>query len=234
MFPLNFEDLYQIDVDPDGTETFARLAEGLTSGVLGSNDVVDQTSYLDGDGYASSDVTGGQKIITFAGHRAIGDTAQDYIASINNTFGSGRKTTFKYQDSQGRGFYGNATIANIEIGGGDANAKKDISFEIHMNGKPTEIPLSLAPELPITVAGGATSGTTTATATATGTLGYRLSASEVTGLYVDSYLDDYIGYTSGADITATAGQYLTVFDVDANGRVVSYNSYELQAGDITA
>lgn len=234
MFPLNFQDLYQIDTNPDGAEAFARLAEGLTSGVIGSNDVVDQTPYLDGDGYSSSDVTGGQKIITFSGHRAVGDTAQDYIASINNTFGSGRKTTFKYQDARGYGFTGNCTIANIEIGGGDANAKKDISFEVHMNGKPTEIPLALAPALSIVVAGGATSGTTSATATATGSLGYRLSVAEVTDLYEGQYLDDYVGYTSGNDITATAGQYLTVFDVDANGRVVSYNSHELQAGDITA
>ena len=47
MFPLNYQDEYLIDITPDAaTETWARLAAGLTGGVIASNDVVDQSTYL--------------------------------------------------------------------------------------------------------------------------------------------------------------------------------------------
>ena len=235
--PLNFMDLYEIDITPQGaSRTWKRLAEGISGAVQANNDVVDQTPYLSGNGFGSTDVTGGQKTIAFSGHRVIGDPAQDYIASIANSFGEARKTNFRYLDSQGAGYSGNCTIQAIEVGGGDANAKKDISFQVDINGQPTEIPVSVAGELSITVAGGVLSGTTKATATpdSGNTLAYRLSATDIGQLYANQYIDNYIGYTSGADIKATAGQFLIVFELDANKRLVKVNSHELLAGDITA
>ena len=196
MFPLNFMDLYEIDLTPLGaSRTWARLGEGLTSGVIANNDVIDQTAYLNGSGYGSSDVTGGHVTIAFSGHRVVGDTAQDYITGIRNEFGDGRKTNFRYRDARGEGISGACTIANIEVGGGDANAKKDISFEIHLNGKPTEVPLANVDELSITVAEGTVAGTTKATATAgaDNTLGYKLSAIDTPQLYANQFVADYIG-----------------------------------------
>jgi hypothetical protein len=235
MFPLNFMDLYEIDLTPQGaSRTWARLGEGLTSGVIANNDVIDQTSYLNGNGYGSSDVTGGQVTIAFSGHRVVGDTAQDYITSIRNEFGAGRKTNFRYRDAKGEGISGACTIANIEIGGGDANTKKDISFEIHLNGKPTEVPLANVDELSITVAEGTVAGTTKVTASAGegNSLGYKLSAIDSPQLYANQFMGDYIGYTSESNITAIEGQYLTVYEIDANERLIKANSHLLVAGDL--
>lgn len=234
-FPLNFTDLFEININPSGTANWQRLAEGLTSGTVANNDVVDQTPYLNGGGYASSAVTGGQLTVAFAGHRVVGNLAQDFIEDISNSFGANRETQFRKRNAQGKGFTANVTVANVQIGGGDANAKQDISFEIHCNGKPTELPLSVASALSITVAGGTLAGTTKATATAEegNTLGYKLTASAPSAYYNMQYVDDFIGYTSGNDITASVGQFLTVFELDANQRLVKVNTHELVEADIT-
>ena len=101
-FPLNFQDLYEIDITPDeASSTWARLGAGLTSADPNNNDSIDQSNYLDGDGYGSSDVIGAQMTIGFSGHRVVGDTAQDWIKSIQYELGEGRKTTFRMYDAEG-------------------------------------------------------------------------------------------------------------------------------------
>lgn len=236
MFPLNYKDLYEIDINPEGTESYARLAAGISGASQANNDVVDQTVYLDGDGFGSSDVTGGQKIISVTGHRVIGDSVQDYIAELSDLFGDSRKTSLKYRNALGAGFNADITIANIEVGGGDANAKKDISFELHANGKPTKVSKSVVNSLSVTVAVGTVIGTTSFTATPTGdnTLAYKLSANSAGDIYLNQYLDGVNAYTSGDDIVASSGQFLTTYELDSYGRVVNSNSHELEAGDIKA
>lgn len=233
-FPLNYQDLYEININPSGSAVWARIASGITGASQSNNDVIDQTPYLDGEGFSSSDVTGGQKTIDFTGHREIGDAAQDYIVGIASDFGQARKTQFRFRDSVGAGIDGECTIVNIDDAGGDANAKKDLSFGIHINGKPTKVVKSIAPQLAIVVAAGSVTGTTSFTATPTGdnTLAYKLSAQALGDQYLNQYLDGQIAYTSGTDIIAEAGQFLTAYEIDTNGRVVAVNSHELQAGDI--
>ena len=236
-FPLNYQDLHEINITPEAeTATYVRLASGITGASQGNNDVVDQTPYLDGDGFSSSEVTGGQRIISMAGHREIGDSAQDYIIGKALSFGSERKTQYRYRDSQGAGFDAEITLANIEDAGGDANVKKDISFEIHVNGKPTQVVKSQAPDLAIVVSAGSVTGTTSFTATPDGdnTLAYKLSSTALDTQYLNQYLDGETTYSSGDNIVATAGQFLTSFELDGNGRVVKSNSYELQALDIAS
>lgn len=95
-----------------------------------------------------------------------------------------------------------------------------------------------APALTATVAGGSAGGTTSFTATPTGgnTLGYILGATSPGVKYLD-LIDDFSGsvepYTSGADIAATAGQVLTMCEVDTAGRIVLVLEQTLAAGDIT-
>lgn len=234
-FPLNYEDLYEININPNGSAVWARIASGITGASQSNNDVIDQTAYLDGDGFGESEVTGGQRTIDFTGHREQGDSAQDYIAGIASEFGAGRKTQFRYRNTLGAGVDGNITVVNIDDAGGDANAKKDFSFGIHFNGKPTKVVKSIAAALSIVVSGGSASGTTSFTATPGGsnTLAYKLSVADLGDQYLNQYLSGAIGYTSGSDIIATEGQYLTAFEIDANGRVVKSNSHLLVALDIT-
>src|SRR5690554_6317220 len=91
---LQSEHLFNIDTDPGGTETMERLAAGLNNFEVAINDETDQTHYLDGDGFASTDVMGAELVLSFSGHRKFGDPAQDFIFSLITELGEGRKTNF--------------------------------------------------------------------------------------------------------------------------------------------
>lgn len=90
-----------------------------------------------------------------------------------------------------------------------------------------------APALTATVAAGTAAGTKfTATAGTGNTLGYSLTVAAETPNYND--IVDVTAYVSGTDIPATAGQFLNMYELDANDRVVKFLSQELAAGDIHA
>lgn len=91
---------------------------------------------------------------------------------------------------------------------------------------------TVAPALSATIAQGSASGTTKATITADSgnTLGYTLTATADPGYY--NTIPTVTAYTSGADIAATAGQYLNLFELNAAGRIVKFVSHLLVSGDI--
>jgi len=130
--------LYMINIAPEGDpKNWALIGEGITNPSPEPNEVIDQTAYVSGRGMASSDVTGGQLVFKFDGHRVIGDPAQDYIASLLLSYGDNRKTDFKWIAPNGQVIEGPVTIVNIVPGGGDANSKDKFSFEVHYDGMPT-------------------------------------------------------------------------------------------------
>jgi hypothetical protein len=235
-FELNFQRLCLLDITPETTATYARLGKGIQSLSPASNENIDQTTYLDGDGFGESEVIGAQWIYTAAGHRYVGDDAQDFIFAKQFSLGEARKTNFKEYDSQGNLISGACTIANVTQGGGDAQAKNEIGFEIHMNGKPEYTPAAVAPLLTVTVAAGSAPGTTkfTATAGAGNSLAYRLAAAVPT-VYANQYvIEDTTAYTSGDNIAASVGQVLCMYELDAYGRVVKFASDTLASGDFPA
>jgi len=91
-----------------------------------------------------------------------------------------------------------------------------------------------APALSATIAQGSASGTTKATITAgTGnTLGYSKSASELTTVKYNDVPTGLTAYTSAADISITAGQYLNLYELDAQGHVVKFLSHLSASGEI--
>jgi hypothetical protein len=133
--------IFELNTTPGVTPgTYARLGAGLNNFEPSTNEEIDQSTYLDGDGFSTSTVTGAQLIITFSGHRKYGDPAQDFIFENMLELGTGRETDFRWTQPDGTVIEGPCTIANIEGPSGDANAKGEISFEIHFNGKPTVTP----------------------------------------------------------------------------------------------
>jgi tail tube protein len=134
---LNTAHRFDINTTPATTETLAQLGAGFSSFDVSFNEESDQTKYLDGDGWGSTTVTGGQVTLTFSGHRLYGDAAQDFIFDKMLELGTARETTFKWTLPNGDTLEGAVTIAVIEGMGGDAGAKGEISVEIHFNGKPT-------------------------------------------------------------------------------------------------
>jgi len=128
---------FEIDTTPGAVATYAVLGAGLNNFEPSPNEELSQDNYLDGEGFSETEVTGAQLVISFSGHRKIGDPAQDFIFSKLLSIGKGRKTNFRWTLPNDDKFEGPCTIANIEGPGGDANAKGEISFEIHFNGLPT-------------------------------------------------------------------------------------------------
>src|SRR5690554_851441 len=60
--------LFEINIEPGADPgNFVRLAAGFNSFEVALNEELDQTPYLDGDGYATSTVMGAQLTITFTG-----------------------------------------------------------------------------------------------------------------------------------------------------------------------
>lgn len=235
-FSLNFMRLWEIDITPnEATATYARLAAGISSIDPSNNETLDQSLYLDGDGYGTTDVTGAQKTFAVSGHRDTDDAAQNFIDSIEAELGSSRKTTLRLTKADGSTVVKSCTIANIDMGGGDAGAKEEISFEIHLNGKPVVTPKAAADALTAVVAGGTASGTTSFAATpdSGNTLSYKLSGTSVGTIYGGQYLASDIAYTSGADIEASVGQFLQMYEITEFGRVAKFLEEELEAGDIT-
>jgi hypothetical protein len=132
----------KINTTPDSeTETMAELKAGISNIAQALNEVVEQATYLDGEGFGSSEVVGAQYIVTLTGKRVVGDTAQDFIFSKAFGLGTERKTTFEITDPKGNKISGDITIAKIGLPSGDVTASGgEITLELHFNGKPTYTP----------------------------------------------------------------------------------------------
>ena len=144
---LNFDYQIKINTTPTATTaTYATIAKGFDNVAEALNEVLYQSSFLGDMGYGSSYVTGGQLIATLSGVRMIGDAAQDYIFG-NETYyewGKSRETTIIFSCPDGTIVSCPVTLAKITRAGGAANTATAITVEIHFNGKPTVINLSLA------------------------------------------------------------------------------------------
>jgi chorismate synthase len=133
-FAPNYTNLHELEIPDQG---FVRIGSGITSITPNGNEQTDQTTYYDGDGLASTNVSGGQLVLSFTGNRRYGDAAQDYIAGLQLEYGAARKTRYRHTAPDGQVILAtDATVANISSGGGDASSKGDFSFEIHINGRP--------------------------------------------------------------------------------------------------
>ena len=132
----------EVNTTPDGeTETMAELKAGISNIAQAINEVVEQATYLDGEGFGSSEVVGAQYIVTLTGKRKVGEAAQHFVFSKSLGLGADRETTFEITDPEGNTISGPITIAQIGMPSGDVNASGgEISLELHFNGKPTLTP----------------------------------------------------------------------------------------------
>lgn len=135
-FAQNWTNLYELNINPGGVKVWARIGAGITDVDPEGNETTSDDAYYDGEGMASSDVTGGQLTVSFSGHRKHGDPAQDYIASVAYEYGEARKTDFRWTCPDGDIIEGEATLANIKTQGGAANDKQSFSFDVRFNGAP--------------------------------------------------------------------------------------------------
>jgi len=232
--PLNYQGMVELDSNFGGTENWVKLATGINNIAPANNDSIDQKTYMDGEGFGSTDVIGMQLTLAVAGDRVLTDDAQNFVFENQYELGCGRKTQCRVTDSEGNYKLGGCTICNIVPPGGDAPSKGAFTFEIHFNGKPELFTATSAPALSATVAAGTVSGTTSATLTLGDgvSFGYLLTASEATANAL-AYVN-VNAYTSGNNVTAKEGQYLNLVELDANKRVVTFVSHLLTSAEILA
>jgi hypothetical protein len=134
---------FEIQTGTDATTQapiYSLIAKGITNVEPNNNEELDQTKYLDGDGYGETDVIGAQLVLSFTGHRYYGDAAQDFIFGKLLDLGTSRRVPFRWTEPDGGIYEGECTIANISGPSGDAGTKGEISFEIHFNGRPQYTP----------------------------------------------------------------------------------------------
>lgn len=200
-FVLNYMKLLKLDTTPQATtRNFVRLAAGLSSAAPSNNETIDQSAYLDGDGFLSSDVTGAQRIWSITGHRDESDAAQNYIMSVQDTLGEDRKTNFREYDSKGNMRSGSVTICNVESDGGDASSKSEIGFELHFNGKPAYTAATIAPTANVRIDTGSVVGTTRLSlfkAAATNLIRYRLKGQTAGSINAMQYVPGLNEYDAG-------------------------------------
>jgi hypothetical protein len=136
---LNFGYSMRINTAPGGGEAvWAEVSEGFDKIGKTVRESVFQGAFVGDGGFASTEVTGGQLIVTLSGVRVYGDPAQDYIFSdaVKNGRAGARKTDFSLVEPDGATIAGKVTLARIEERGGNANEPCAVSVEIHFNGRP--------------------------------------------------------------------------------------------------
>lgn len=104
---LNFKNKLEIDVTGNSDlenaedENMEVLAAGINSITPAAADTTDATAYWDGEGFTDSEVTGKNVTFALAGHRVIGDPAQDYVAENFLSIGDKLRTVARWTDPAG-------------------------------------------------------------------------------------------------------------------------------------
>ncbi|MFA2694783.1 phage tail tube protein [Bacillus mycoides] len=136
-FLLNHLYKFDIDLSTGGsTAKWTRIAKGISSVDPDNNEESEENAYYDGGGASERSVIGFMMSYGFEGHREYSDPAQNYIMRLANKTGDARKIPFRVTEPDGGIFEGRATISDIKVPGGDANAKGEIEFTIAYDGVP--------------------------------------------------------------------------------------------------
>lgn len=115
--PLSNEVQIFIDTTPSGAQrTYARLGKGFTSFTPTNNPQSSTKQYID-EVNATTAITSLQKQFAYSAERAIGDPANDYIASCEDKVGDDLKTTMIKVETFATG--NNATLYNCVIAPGN-------------------------------------------------------------------------------------------------------------------
>lgn len=114
---------------------FARLGSGFTGTTFSGNETTINNTYLDDEGFGSTDVVGKRFSFTFTGVKMANDPAQEYVIGLQNKLGTDLETRFLVVDPNGNQMIGVAAISGLVPNGGNANAGATLNFTVNIQGK---------------------------------------------------------------------------------------------------
>ncbi|MGJ3871470.1 phage tail tube protein [Limosilactobacillus fermentum] len=127
---------------------FARLGPGFTGTTFSGNETTINNTYLDDEGFGSTDVVGKRFSFAFTGVKIANDPAQEYVIGLQNKLGTDLETRFLVIDPNGNQMIGVAAISALVPNGGNANAGATLTFTVNIQGKL----FHLTNPIPVTVA----------------------------------------------------------------------------------
>lgn len=129
---------------------FARLGAGFTGTTFSGNETTINNTYLDDEGFGSTDVVGKRFSFTFTGVKMANDPAQEYVIGLQNKLGTDLETRFLVVDPDGNQMIGVAAISALVPNGGNSNAGATLTFTVNIQGKlfhlENPIPVTVADE----------------------------------------------------------------------------------------
>lgn len=129
---------------------FARLGPGFTGTTFSGNETTINNTYLDDEGFGSTDVVGKRFSFAFTGVKMANDPAQEYVIGLQNKLGTDLETRFLVVDPDGNQMIGVAVISALVPNGGNSNAGATLTFTVNIQGKL----FHLTNPIPVTVAAG--------------------------------------------------------------------------------
>lgn len=129
---------------------FVRLGAGFTGTTFSGNETTINNTYLDDEGFGSTDVVGKRFSFAFTGVKMANDPAQEYVIGLQNKLGTDLETRFLVVDPDGNQMIGVAAISALVPNGGNSNAGATLTFTVNIQGKlfhlRTPIPVTVATE----------------------------------------------------------------------------------------
>lgn len=114
---------------------FARLGPGFTGTTFSGNETTINNTYLDDEGFGSTDVVGKRFSFAFTGVKMANDPAQEYVIGLQNKLGTDLETRFLVVDPNGNQMIGVAVISALVPNGGNSNAGATLTFTVNIQGK---------------------------------------------------------------------------------------------------
>lgn len=150
-FALNYQYANLLNITPEESEpTWAYMGPGIEDISPDRSEKTDETEDYSTGGNTVTTVTGVTKTTSVTGKRLIGDPLQEYVASLEESFGDERKTQYRIVSPTGEIIEEDVTLKDINITGpnGAASDKQAISFSMARNDTPKLVQAAKGHHLP--------------------------------------------------------------------------------------
>ena len=136
VFPC-YENQFKINTSVTSTPTWSDIADCETFEVAFDNGVEEWTPF-EAEGWTRRLMTAKSVTITVSAKRNVGDTGNDFIASLAFENGRDAEVDFKWTFKDGTVVEFDGCPINVTaLGSGDSTAVAPLEFEVLSNGKPT-------------------------------------------------------------------------------------------------